>query len=112
VLTRALPSHRAGIELSTIEVRFNKLSVTADVFTTSSRALPSLPNFFLNAAQVAFASPLLHVDAASVWMKGCALGQPAASCNGNWWISVHAAGTIQDVRPEPWVVRQAQADHS
>jgi hypothetical protein len=46
------PYHRAGIELSTVEVRFDKLSVTADVFTTSSRALPSLPNFFLNAAQV------------------------------------------------------------
>ena len=50
------PAIRAGIELSTVEVRFDKLSVTADVFTTSSRALPSLPNFFLNAAQVAFAS--------------------------------------------------------
>ena len=50
-----------------MEVRFNKLSVTADVFTTSSRALPSLPNFFLNAAQVAFTSCLLLMIDGPCW---------------------------------------------
>ncbi|KAL3696501.1 hypothetical protein R1sor_010577 [Riccia sorocarpa] len=39
--------NRAGIQLPSVEVRFEDLHVTADIHV-GSRALPSLPNFFFN----------------------------------------------------------------
>lgn len=50
--------HRVGIKLPTIEVRYEKLSVDADVFV-GGRALPTLKNATLNFLQVLHSRPNL-----------------------------------------------------
>lgn len=51
--------NRVGIEIPTIEIRFEQLSIEADAYI-ASRALPTLLNSTLNALEVIIFFPLIY----------------------------------------------------